>query len=481
MMSIESTETDLDWTRLQGRVLEGGYQLESILSADAVGAVFKVRVLGDSSANAIAKLFGMDAANADEQVAIWESTRELKSRHLSTPLAAGHTQVEGATVAYVVLKRPEESLDEVIRQRPLSKEEAGEVLMAVVRGLDELHSHGFVHGCVSPEHIVAIGEAIQLSVECAGRVGFAPRLHLREPRYRAPESAGQYVTPEADVWCLGATLVEVMTQQGCAEDCSEQAAKLPAPFDSIARRCLDADPETRAKLGQVEALFRPAVVEPSEPKRREPAVAAAVPPPVTAMRAERPARAARPAIPNVNLSKQAAARRTADRRQTLSAQMWIYAAAAIMLVSALIWAIEARRRTVRPTAPITSHPAGPAQPKAWESKTIPPEDAKSVSSAPAPNPKPANANAARQQLFVNGPVWRVVLYAYTRSADAESKARWVNEKYPGVNAQSFSPTGGSPYLVVAGGRMTRDEAERLRQRVRALGLPRDSYIQNYRE
>jgi cell division septation protein DedD len=83
--------------------------------------------------------------------------------------------------------------------------------------------------------------------------------------------------------------------------------------------------------------------------------------------------------------------------------------------------------------------------------------------------------------MVNGQAWRVVLYAYTRSADAENKARSVNGKYPDLNAETFSPNGGSPYLVVVGGRMTRDDAEHLKRRVRGLGLPRDAYIQNFRQ
>jgi hypothetical protein len=82
---------------------------------------------------------------------------------------------------------------------------------------------------------------------------------------------------------------------------------------------------------------------------------------------------------------------------------------------------------------------------------------------------------------VNGAVWRVVLYTYARSADADTKAHSVNQKYPGLNAEAFSPGGKGLYLVVAGGRMTREDAERLRERVRAMGLPRDSYIQNFKQ
>lgn len=464
MMPSETTQTDLDWTRLQGTVLEGGYQLESILSADAVGATFKVRVLGDASANAIAKLFGMDQANAAEQAAIWESTRELDGTNLLIPLGAGQTQVDGATAAYLVVRRADEVLDTVIRERPLNNEEAGEVLLAAIRGLDKLHSHGFVHGSVSPEHIVAIGDAIKLSVECVGRRGFAPRLHLREPKYRAPESAGQYVTPEADVWCLGATLIEILSQHPCGDDCMDQAANLPAPFDGIARRCLDPDPETRPKLGQVEVMFRSSVTPAPETKRFEVPVAATVAPAAATAPVSLPKRIPQSRLPQPGKP---------------AVPVWMYAAAAVVAIVVLVWAARPKHRTIASAARPTATSSAPSQPSAWESKTITPDDAKTVTSAPAAAAKPVVPT--RQSQLVNGTVWRVVLYTYARSADADTKARWVNAKYPGLSAETFSPGGKNLYLVVVGGGMSREDAERLRQRVRTMGLPRDSYIQNFRQ
>ncbi len=465
MMPGETTQTDLDWSRLQGTVLEGGYQLESILSADAVGATFKVRVLGDASANSIAKLFGMDPANAAEQAALWESTRELDSTNLLTPLGAGQTQVDGASVAYLVVRRPDEVLEAAIRERPLSTPEASEVLLAVIRGLDELHSHGFVQGSLSPEHIVAAGDAIKLSVECVGRRGFAPRLHLREPKYRAPESAGQYVTPEADVWCLGATLIEILSQQPCGDDCMAQAAKLPAPFDGIARRCLDPDPETRPKLGQVEVMYRSTTAPPPAPKKFEVPVTAAAPPAAVTTRVPLANRVAQSRLP---------------QRTRPAIPAWMYAAAAVIVIVLLVWIARPKHRTIASASHAAASSTASSQPSAWESKTITPDDAKTVTPAPVTAAKPVIP--ARQSPAVNGAIWRVVLYTYARSADADSKARSVNAKYPGLNAETFSPAGGkSLYLVVVGGRMTREDAERLRQRVRAMGLPRDSYTQNFKQ
>lgn len=470
MMPGEPTTNDLDWTRLQGTILEGGYQLETILAAEESQATFKVRVLGDSSANAVAKLFVATPSEAEEQAAAWESTRKLKEQHLATPLGAGLTQFDDATFAYVVLRRPDETLDTAVQERALSKQEAGDVLLALIRGLEDLHAHGLVHGCVSPEQIVAIGDSIKLSTECVRRTGVAPGLPLPRARYIAPESIAANVTPSADLWCVGATLVEILTQQPCGEHCMEQAAKLPAPFDAIASRCLDADPEARLKVGQVEALFR----------GRSAAPAAAKPVLAGSTSAGMAAVASAPGIPvntpSIPARKYAPlAQRVPDNPEPKLRAWWIYAAAGIIVVLGLIWLLRPRHMPVPVARQVASRNATtPAQGTAWESKTIAPEDAKTVS-----HPQPAAVPSAHQSDFVKGPVWRVVLYTYTRQTDAESKARSVNAKHPGLSAEVFSPSGGSPYLVVVGGRMSRDDATRMRQKVRGLGLPRDSYIQNY--
>jgi hypothetical protein len=75
-----------------------------------------------------------------------------------------------------------------------------------------------------------------------------------------------------------------------------------------------------------------------------------------------------------------------------------------------------------------------------------------------------------------------VVYTYDVAADAETRARLVNEKHPDLKAEVFSPNGSSgPYLVVIGGQMNRETAMTLRQKARRLGLPRDTYAQNYKQ
>lgn len=459
LMPNEHVLTDLDWTRLTGTTLEGGFQLESILSADQDHAAFKVRVLGDSAANAFANIFPLDPASAEEQAALWQQLRRLKNSNLSVPVGAGQTTIDASTLVFVVQTRADEKLDAILAERPLTPQEAGECLTAIIAALEELHTHGLVHGCLAPEHIFAIGDSIKLSTECVRSAGHRPLLARAAARYKAPESAHENITPESDIWCLGATLVEILTQQPCRNGLA-QAEALPAPFNSIARKCLEADPAARPALGQIEALYRGRAIT-SEPKPMAVAAAAG------AGYGSHPAPAPRRA--NISPTPQARTKPVVGIDNLRTYRSWLYVAGAAALVLLLAIWLWPRHRAQPPAARAsTAAPAHPAP--AWESRTIPPAEAPKASSQPVPS-KPTQAGRSD--------VWRVVLYTYTRQADAENKAHAINTQHPDLNAEAFSPSGGGPYLVVAGGRLTRDDAARLLQRVRSLGLPRDSYIRNY--
>ncbi len=75
-----------------------------------------------------------------------------------------------------------------------------------------------------------------------------------------------------------------------------------------------------------------------------------------------------------------------------------------------------------------------------------------------------------------------MLFTYGHADDAERKASSVKEQHPELDPQVFSPKGHATlYLVTIGGRMSREDAARLRQKALGLGLPKDCYIQNYKQ
>src|SRR6185312_13149569 len=138
--------------------------------------------------------------------------------------------------------------------------------------LERLHAKGYVHGGVSPEQIFAIGDAIKLSAENIHSAGSHDELFADAPKFLAPESQGVNATTAADVWCLGATLYECLTQE--SPDGTEfHHTTLPEPHRAIVRRALDPDAQARCTLEEITDL---------EKGKRAAAAAAAAGPAVVA-------------------------------------------------------------------------------------------------------------------------------------------------------------------------------------------------------
>jgi hypothetical protein len=109
---------------------------------------------------------------------------------------------------------------------------------------------------------------------------------------------------------------------------------------------------------------------------------------------------------------------------------------------------------------------------------------------PAPPPRaavepPASAPVVHAQPSSpsSSPVtWRVIAFTYRSRDIAANKAKQINTRWPDLHASVFAPRSlDGYYLVALGTRMTREEAVRMQHKVRGMGLPRDTFVQNYNE
>ena len=87
--------------------------------------------------------------------------------------------------------------------------------------------------------------------------------HRRRDAYDAPETAAGVVTPESDMWSVGATLVAALTQGSAlpGETVLGDLAlpkTIPEPFRGIARECLYLDPKRRSSIAGIMARLEPA-------------------------------------------------------------------------------------------------------------------------------------------------------------------------------------------------------------------------------
>jgi cell division septation protein DedD len=102
---------------------------------------------------------------------------------------------------------------------------------------------------------------------------------------------------------------------------------------------------------------------------------------------------------------------------------------------------------------------------------------------PAAAAKPSSAatvSTGAQATTASMAGWRVIAYSFNREEEAREQARELAQRFAELNPEVFAPRGGDVWLVTLGGMMSRGEALALREKVIDMGLPEDTYAQNFR-
>jgi TonB family protein len=219
------------------------------------------------------KFIQADAANADRQLARWKQAAQLSHANLIKLFETGRCQLAGMDLLYVVMEYAEENLSQFLPQRPLSPAETRDMLEPFLDTLTYLHSQGFVQGHIKPSNILAIDDQLKLSSDTLCRIGEARGSLGKPDAYTPPEAATQKASPAGDVWSLGVTLVETLTQRApdSASVSSRPAAQeepplpdtLPQPFLDIARHCLRRDSKHRWTVAEISTCLNPPPAPPA--------------------------------------------------------------------------------------------------------------------------------------------------------------------------------------------------------------------------
>ena len=232
-----------DWAQWQGETVDGAFRLDRYLGGSESSGVFATEAQGRK---AVIKLRAGEARN--------EPGAELSHPNLLRILRTGRWERNGTPLSYVVMEYADEVLSNFIPQRLLEAEEARETLAPVLDALAYLHGRGLVHGRIKPSNIMSIGEKLKISSDGLRRIADASRGPGTRSRYDAPEAMEGRVTPALDVWSVGVTVVEMLTQQMPGLDAAGNPvlpAALEEPFREIASHCLRPDPERRWSVVQV--------------------------------------------------------------------------------------------------------------------------------------------------------------------------------------------------------------------------------------
>ena len=149
------------------------------------------------------------------------------------------------------------------------------MLKATLEALAYLHCKGFVHGRIKPANIMAIDDQLKLSSDGLCRMAETSGGLGTPGVYDPPEAASGMMSPAGDVWSLGMTLVEALTQHLPVWERTEGGEPLlpltlPQPFFDIAGHCLRRDPQRRWTVAEIVArLQRASPVPPSPAPRRK--------------------------------------------------------------------------------------------------------------------------------------------------------------------------------------------------------------------
>jgi TonB family protein len=291
------------WKDCEGQVIDGKFPLVQHLGGSDHSVVFLTQRGKSSPEKAAIKFVQADPTNAELQLSRWEQAAQISHPNLIKLLETGRCHLAGMDLLYVVMEYAPENLAQFLPERALSPAETRDMLEPFLETLTNLHRRGFVHGRIKPGNIHAIDDQLKLSSDSLSRVGESQGLVEKPDVYTAPESAGGAASPAGDVWSLGVTLVETLTQR--VPDQQEQqdlqvSDSVPQPFLDIARHSLRRDPQSRWTVAEISARLHPPAIPPT-PK----VSAAAIPDPIKPAPPKPSAVATSPVVTAAKTSKSA--------------------------------------------------------------------------------------------------------------------------------------------------------------------------------
>lgn len=257
-----------DWV---GRTIDGRFPLLEWLGGSDSSGIFLTEIGGsdhphsdrepwpEAPEKAAIRLIPA-SPRAEDRLAIWSAAASLSHPHLARIFHSGRAEIDEIPVVYVVTELAEEVLSQILPERPLTQNETREMLPPILDALSYLYGKGYVHGHLKPSNVLVIENEVKLSSDgllVAGKPNpEVPSTDL----YNAPELSHGPVARTVDIWSLGVTLVEALSQEVPIWDAANEAepevpASLPDPFSEIVRECLHPDPARRCSLNDIRSML----------------------------------------------------------------------------------------------------------------------------------------------------------------------------------------------------------------------------------
>jgi serine/threonine protein kinase len=260
----------VDWKKFEGQVVNNIFPLHKLLGSTNHSAVFLTQS-GHAQPKQLAIKFINAGPKADYQASLLQHASKLSHPNLFHLLPGGRCQLADIDLVFVVMEYAESDVGRVLPARPLTTKETRETLGEVLGALNHIHSKGFAHSHIKPSNIMAISGQLKLTCDTLLPFGEPRPAHRPIDTYDAPEVSNALIAGSSDIWSLGVTLVEVLTQRPPAQSPENQAdpivpSTLPQPFLDIARQCLRRDPQLRWTTAQVANRLNPTPVQVAAPE-----------------------------------------------------------------------------------------------------------------------------------------------------------------------------------------------------------------------
>ena len=262
-MSVESRRVQSDaWTQWESQVVNGVYPLRRFLGGSNHSAVFLTECRAENVADAAIKFVPADTLHAQAQLVQWGTAVELSHPHLVRLFDVGRCRFAGREFLFVVMEYADQTLAQLLPQRALSPDEARDLLTPTLDALAYLHRNGLVHGHLKPSNFLVVGDQLKLASDTVSSAGKAATGPVRNALHDPPELKDGARSTAGDVWDLGITLVEALTQRTpiWPDERAETAllpVKLPPPFVDIVRRCLSRPAANRPTAMELQAQYKP--------------------------------------------------------------------------------------------------------------------------------------------------------------------------------------------------------------------------------
>jgi TonB family protein len=251
------------WAKWEGQVIDGVFPLRRFLNASDHGSVFLTEYKAQNLPDAALKLVPAIPTLAQAQLSHWRAAATLSHPHLIRLLEAGRCQLGGLQFIFVAMEYAEQTLSQILPQRALTPDEVRELLLPTLNALAFLHRQNLVQGQLKPANILVVNDQLKLASDTVRPAGESTANFTKSSVYDPPEAKDRGYSEAGDIWGLGITVVEALTQHPPSWPDSESEtavlpAALPPMFAEIVRQCLNRNPANRPTVAELEAQIKPA-------------------------------------------------------------------------------------------------------------------------------------------------------------------------------------------------------------------------------